>query len=170
MSQSHVTSDSLAQVQQQLANVLEEITEKIEAGQPIDLDQYKRKHPELADRLEQLVPAVAVLESLGLSAGKKPIDALSDPEHRELGDFRIIREIGRGGMGVVYEAEQLSLGRHVALKVLPFAAVLDPRQLRRFKEEAQAAALLKHASIVSVHSVGCERGVHYYAMEFSIGI
>ena len=87
----------------------------------------------------------------------------------QLGDFRILREIGRGGMGVVYEAEQASLGRRVALKVLPFAAVLDPRQLQRFKNEALAAACLIHQNIVPVYSVGCERGVHYYAMQYVEG-
>ena len=86
-----------------------------------------------------------------------------------LGDFRIIREIGRGGMGVVYEAEQLSLGRRVALKVLPFAAALDSRQLQRFKNEAQAAAHLHHTNIVPVFGVGCERGVHFYAMQYIEG-
>ncbi len=80
-----------------------------------------------------------------------------------------MREIGRGGMGVVYEAQQLSLGRRVALKVFPFAAMLDPRQLQRFKNEAQAAASLDHPNIVSVYSVGCERGVHYYAMKYIDG-
>ena len=72
-------------------------------------------------------------------------------------------------MGVVYEAEQISLQRRVALKVLPFAAVLDPRHLQRFKNEAQAAASLRHPHIVQVYSVGCERGVHYYAMDFIEG-
>ena len=86
-----------------------------------------------------------------------------------LGDFRILREVGRGGMGVVYEARQLSLGRRVALKVLPFAAALDPRQLQRFKVEAQAAALLHHTHIVPVFAVGVERGVHYYAMQLIDG-
>ena len=86
-----------------------------------------------------------------------------------LGDFRILREIGRGGMGVVYEAQQISLGRRVALKVLPFAAALDPRQLQRFQVEAQAAAQLHHTHIVPVFAVGCERGVHYYAMQFIEG-
>ena len=86
-----------------------------------------------------------------------------------LGDFHIIREVGRGGMGVVYEAEQLSLRRRVALKVLPFAAAADPRQLQRFKSEAQATALLHHTNIVPVHAVGAERGVHYYAMQFIDG-
>ncbi len=82
-----------------------------------------------------------------------------------VGDYRIVREIGRGGMGVVYEAEQLSLGRKVALKVLPFAGALDHRQLKRFKSEAQAAAMLHHPNIVPVHGIGSDRGVHYYAMQ-----
>jgi serine/threonine protein kinase len=88
---------------------------------------------------------------------------------RPLGDFRILRELGRGGMGIVYEAEQMSLNRRVALKVLPFAGTLDPRQLQRFKNEAQAAAQLHHTNIVPVHFVGCERGVHFYAMQFIDG-
>jgi tetratricopeptide (TPR) repeat protein len=69
-------------------------------------------------------------------------------------------------MGIVYEAEQISLGRRVALKVLPFAATLDPRQLQRFHNEARTAAGLHHTNIVPVYAVGCERGVHYYAMQF----
>src|SRR5207244_4108876 len=88
---------------------------------------------------------------------------------RTFGDFRILREVGRGGMGVVYEAEQISLNRRVALKVLPFAATMDPRQLQRFQNEARAAASLEHPHIVPVYGVGCERGVHYYAMKFIDG-
>jgi tetratricopeptide (TPR) repeat protein len=81
----------------------------------------------------------------------------------------MIREIGRGGMGVVYEAEQVSLGRRVALKVLPFAAVIDQKQLARFTNEARAAAQLNHPNIVPVYGVGNERGVHYYSMQFIHG-
>jgi serine/threonine protein kinase len=97
-----------------------------------------------------------------------------DPAHPAsdiglLGDFRILRELGRGGMGVVYEAEQISLGRRVALKVLPFAAMLDRQQLARFKNEARAAATLVHPNIVAIYSVGYERGVHYYAMQLIEG-
>jgi tetratricopeptide (TPR) repeat protein len=86
-----------------------------------------------------------------------------------LGDFRLIREVGRGGMGVVYEAEQLSLGRRVALKVLPFAATMDSRHLQRFHNEARAAAGLHHEHIVPVYAVGQERAVHFYAMQFIDG-
>jgi eukaryotic-like serine/threonine-protein kinase len=96
-------------------------------------------------------------------------DSTGTEQRGTLGDFRILREIGRGGMGVVYEAEQVSLSRRVALKVLPFAAVMDSRQLARFKNEAQAAAQLHHTNIVPVLSVGCERGVHFYAMQFIDG-
>ena len=72
-------------------------------------------------------------------------------------------------MGIVYEAQQVSLGRRVALKLLPMAAAMDPRQIQRFQVEAQAAACLHHPHIVPVHGVGCERGVHYYAMQLIEG-
>jgi tetratricopeptide (TPR) repeat protein len=86
-----------------------------------------------------------------------------------LGDFRIVREVGKGGMGIVYEAEQISLRRRVALKVLPFAATMDPRHLQRFHNEAQAAASLHHTNIVPVYFIGCEREVHFYAMQLING-
>src|SRR5262249_27900112 len=95
--------------------------------------------------------------------------AAAPPLPQALGDFRIVREVGRGGMGIVYEAVQLSLGRRVALKVLPFAAALDPKHLQRFKLEAQAAAQLHHSNIVPVYAVGSERGLHYYAMQLIDG-
>src|SRR5205807_7178653 len=81
---------------------------------------------------------------------------------RQLGDYEILREVGRGGMGVVYEAQQLSLGRHVAIKVLPSHALLDPRQLGRFQREARSAARLHHTNIVPVFGVGEQNGLHYY--------
>src|SRR5207245_1307861 len=87
----------------------------------------------------------------------------------QIGEFRLLREIGRGGMGVVYEAYQTSLNRRIALKVLPFAAAFDPKQLKRFDNEARAAAQLHHTNIVPVFAVGHERGVHYYAMQLIDG-
>ena len=81
-----------------------------------------------------------------------------------IGDFQIVGELGRGGMGVVYEAEEISLRRRVALKVLPYAAMLDERRLQRFKNEARIAATLDHPNIVTVHAIGNASGVYYYAM------
>src|SRR5262249_11640446 len=101
--------------------------------------------------------------------GVAPLPGAEDVVPGVLGDFRLLREVGRGGMGVVYEAEQVSLNRPVALKVLPLAATMNPRQLDRFRHEAPAAALLHHPHIVPVYGVGCERGVHYYAMQLIEG-
>src|SRR4051812_3610877 len=83
-----------------------------------------------------------------------------------LGEYRIVREIGHGGMGIVYEAEQESLGRHVALKVLMAHSLLDPKQLQRFHREARAAAKLHHTNIVPVHGVGHHEGLHFYIMQY----
>src|SRR5262249_28458380 len=87
----------------------------------------------------------------------------------ELGDYRLVREVSRGGMGIVYEAEQTVLHRRVALKVLPLAGALDPRQLQRFHNEALMASQLHHPHIVDVYGAGCEGGVHYYAMRYIEG-
>jgi WD40 repeat protein/serine/threonine protein kinase len=90
-------------------------------------------------------------------------------ELQEIGDYRIVREAGRGGMGIVYEAEQKSLGRRVALKVLRSHMVQDSTSLRRFEREARAAARLHHTNIVPVFGVGCENGIHFYVMQFIFG-
>jgi tetratricopeptide (TPR) repeat protein len=92
------------------------------------------------------------------------------PPLEQLGDYRILREIGHGGMGVVYEAEQLSLGRHVALKVLPHNLLREAKQRRRFEREAKAAAQLHHTNIVPVFGVGEHDGLPYYAMQFIQGL
>jgi len=156
-----------------LDDLYEEITRKVQAGESVDLAAYARDYPQYADQLPELVQAVQALADLGLSVSREssgPADSLKhEPVTGVLGDFRIVREIGRGGMGVVYEAEQISLARRVALKVLPFASMLDQRHLRRFQNEARAAASLEHPHIVHVYSVGCERGVHYYAMQYVEG-
>ena len=88
---------------------------------------------------------------------------------RTIGEFTLIREIGRGGMGVVYEATQASLNRQVALKVLPVSGRMDQRQIQRFQNEARAAAQLQHPNIVPVFSTGTDAGVHFYAMQLIQG-
>src|SRR5215468_1287501 len=90
-------------------------------------------------------------------------------EHRSLGDFEIVREVGRGGMGVVYEARQVSLNRKVALKVLSGGLGLSPKAVPRFRREAEAAAKLHHTNIVPVYATGDENGTHFYAMELIEG-
>lgn len=150
-----------------LGEVADEFTQRLARGEQPDIEEYAQRHPEIASVLRQVLPALATLRAVGVPAGRE--GAAAELPAERLGDYRLLREIGRGGMGVVYEAEQISLGRRVALKVLPFAAVLDSKQLRRFRREAQAAAQLHHSNIVPVFSVGCERGVHYYAMQYIDG-
>ncbi|MCA9172171.1 MAG: protein kinase, partial [Planctomycetales bacterium] len=101
------------------------------------------------------------------ASGRSADRSLGLPE--QLGDFRIRRQLGRGGMGVVYEADQLSMNRTVALKVLPLAGLINENKLRRFHNEIRAAAGLNHPNIVSIYSVGEERGVHYFAMQLIRG-
>lgn len=165
-------TSSAAALDPALARLVDELTAKIQRGETVDLSAVLREHSEHADELRALLPALAALGDLSGSAGAGgmvfPITA-DGSASGTLGDFRLVREIGRGGMGIVYEAEQISLNRKVALKVLPFAATLDPRQLQRFRHEAQAAAMLHHPHIVPVHGVGCERGVHYFAMHLVEG-
>jgi serine/threonine protein kinase len=157
-----------------LENLLEEVAGRLEAGETVDVEAFAAAHPEHADQLRRVLPTMLVLAELGRSVsagGAAPLSAGAEPGPAAgvLGDFRILREVGRGEMGVVYEAEQVSLGRRVALKVLPFAATLGARQVQRFHNEARAAAGLHHTNIVPVYAVGQERGVHYYAMQFIDG-
>ncbi len=154
-----------------LVRALDEYRSALESGRRPDPDEFLARHADIA---ADLAPGLAALEfvcaaspDLSRPDGDGP-DQYLQPEG-PLGDFRLVREVGRGGMGVVYEAVQISLGRRVAVKVLPFAAALDPRQLQRFQAEAQAAAHLHHQNIVPVYAVGCERGVHYYAMQLVEG-
>ena len=152
-----------------LAEIADEFIERINRGEQPDIDEYAEQHPQLAEVLRQILPALELMRFPPADP-----DPATDSQHKtqatgRLGDYRILREIGRGGMGVVYEAEQVSLGRKVALKVLPFAAMLDKRQLQRFRNEARAAASLKHPNIVQVYAVACERAVHFYAMEYIEG-
>jgi WD40 repeat protein/serine/threonine protein kinase len=171
MTPSAAPAPSTGSADKGFADLVEELTARLQAGQAVDPDALRRDHPEYADRLEQLLPALRLLADVSRSRPDGLLAPAPDAEvlAGTLGDFRLIREVGRGGMGIVYEAEQISLGRRVALKVLPFASTLDPKQLQRFKNESQAAAQLHHQNIVPVYATGCERGVHYYAMQFIDG-
>ncbi len=172
MNESRSASAVSGDVDRLVAEVVAEITDRLHANEPVDVEEYIARHPELADRLRPLLAALDLLARFSSSRGSdRPSGRAGAGEEMggTLGDFRLIREVGRGGMGVVYEAEQISLGRRVALKVLPLAGTMDPRHLQRFQNEARAAAGLHHSNIVPVHGVGCERGVHYFSMQFIEG-
>jgi serine/threonine protein kinase len=140
----------------------------LESGKRPDRAAFLARHADIAPALSECLAGLELVHTAGPKL-RDPAPATAAEPPTALGDFRIVREIGRGGMGTVYEAVQLSLGRRVALKVLPFAAALDSRQLQRFKNEAHAAAQLHHPHIVPVYFVGTERGVHFYAMQLIEG-
>jgi serine/threonine protein kinase len=173
MSESVLSGGLKAGEDQTLGDLLDAIVERIQSGQSVDLESWVREHPQHEARLRTLWPTVQTMTRLAdeeMPTDETTLNAITGGrQDRCLGEFQIIREIGRGGMGVVYEAEQHTLGRRVALKVMPFAAILAPRQLERFKLEAKAAAMLHHTNIVPVYSVGSDRGVHYYAMQYIEG-
>ena len=151
-----------------IGKLAEEHLQRLRDGEKPDIEEYAQRHPGVADAIRQILPALEVMGQAPTTNGSGE-SAGTGPARGVIGDYRIIREVGRGGMGVVYEAEQISLGRRVALKVLPFAAVLDERQIKRFRNEALAVAQLDHPHIVDVYGVGCERSVHFYTMRFVDG-
>jgi WD40 repeat protein len=150
-----------------VARVADEFRDAQERGDRPQIEDYAARYPQAAPLLRKVLGALELID-LSFPDGQGQAGS-GESIQGALGDFRILREIGRGGMGVVYEAEQLSLGRRVALKVLPFAATMDPRHLHRFQNEVRAAASLEHPHIVPVHYVGCERGVNFYAMKLIHG-
>lgn len=154
--------------------------DQIKAGKSPKIDDFVGQYPEIAKVLRPCLEGLMLLgAAIGDVTHDMPLQSQSTFSAQSLandsglptalGDFRIVCELGRGGMGIVYEAEQLSLGRRVALKVLSFASGLDPVRLQRFRNEAQAAAQLHHTHIVPVYAVGSDRGVHYYAMQLIEG-
>jgi serine/threonine protein kinase/WD40 repeat protein len=149
--------------------VAEEIAERLRGGERPSPSEYTRRYPDLSDRISALFPTLVAMEEFGAEVGPMsgpPKVARELPER--VGDFRILRPIGAGGMGVVYEALQESLGRHVALKLLPHDRT--PQARERFRREARTAARLHHTNIVPVFAVGEAGDVHYYAMQYIQGL
>jgi len=146
----------------------EEYIRRRRNGEHPTLNEYAERFPDWASEIQEVFPTLLMLENL-----KPTGDELDPPQEHlpvdNLGDYRILQEIGRGGMGVVYEALQESLDRHVALKVLYGRALNNPRRLRRFEREAQTAAKLHHTNIVPVFGVGEQDGMHYYVMQLISG-
>lgn len=150
-----------------IEQLAEEFVERLRHGERPSVSEYTVRRPELAERIQRLFPTLMLMEQLGASGGRGATRSVPTGLTR-LGEYRILREIGRGGMGVVFEAVQESLGRHVALKVLPPVLCRD-KYLERFQREAKAAARLHHTNIVPVFGVGADAGMHFYVMQFIDG-
>ena len=141
-------------------------------GESPSMDDYVAMYPELADQIRELFPTIEAMERLKARSERSAdgLASLGPNKLERLGEFKIIREVGRGGMGIVFEAMQESLGRSVALKVLPRQALLEQRHLARFNREAKIASRLHHTNIVQVYGVGQDDGFHYYVMQYVRGV
>ena len=168
-------NDDESRVDDRVIRALESYLDSLRAGRAYSRAEFLAEHADISPELQRCFGGLEFVEAAvaglpGVSVAGCLINGEPglSPQTR-LGDFEVLREIGRGGMGIVYEARQVSLGRRVALKVLPHAAAGDPKQRQRFQIEAQAAAQLHHPHIVPVFGVGCDAGIHYYAMQYVDG-
>jgi serine/threonine-protein kinase len=156
-----------------LGQVTDELLERYRRGEQPALTDYVGRYPALAGELRELFSALVLMENVrpGPPAAARVVAPArtGDDPIPHLGDYHIVREVGRGGMGIVYEAEQGSLSRRVALKVLHGDALQDSTHIERFQREARAAARLHHTNIVPVFGVGEENGTHYYVMQYIEG-
>ncbi len=145
----------------------EEFLERYRRGERPRIADYAQAHPGLAESIRALFPTLMALEQAGVARDTENEQSVP-AELTHIGEYRILREVGRGGMGVVFEAMQESLGRHVALKLLPPVLCRD-NYLERFHREARAAARLHHTNIVPVFGVGMDADMHFYVMQFIDG-
>ncbi len=164
-------SDSDSSIVETLAD---EFAERLRRGESPSISEYADAHPECADEIRDLFPSVQMIEQLACRReqqrmAKKAGKETTCPDPEQLGDYRIVRRIGQGGMGIVYEAVHQSLDRRVAVKMLPPQMALSDRHIARFVREAKAAARLHHTNIVPVFGVGEDQGMHFYVMQLIDG-
>lgn len=162
-------SESFSELVLELA---EEFIDRIRRGERPTVAEYVTQYPQLAAQIREVFPALAMVEKVAIDDESLEQQSTPSPAPavQQIGDYRIIREVGRGGMGIVYEAEQVSLGRRVAVKVLPTTVFGNERVRRRFARESKAAARLHHTNIVPVFGVGEQDGLNYYVMQFIQGL
>jgi WD40 repeat protein/serine/threonine protein kinase len=170
-----VSTNSSSSDRDPLERLAAEFLDRRRGGENPSPAEYAERYPEWADQIREFFPALEVMEGLKPGMGDRTASldakahATATPHPEQLGEYRILREIGHGGMGVVYEAIQESLGRRVALKILPLHGRIDPVQMERFQLESRSAARLHHSAIVPVHGVGEHAGVHFYVMQYIQG-
>ena len=155
----------------------DEFVLKLRRGQSVDIEQIAAEHPEHAEMIRSVFPSLVVVERVSAQDATRsfsPNTEISPPSlsghPQAFGDFEIVRRIGMGGMGVVYEAIQRSLQRRVALKVIHLQISNEQRLKVRFRREAEAAAGLHHTNIVPVFGNGEDHGLEYYAMQLIDGV
>ena len=162
---------------QRLADLLAELTDAVCRGEVVDFDAVCREHPDLADELRRLWHAVLVTDATGVANDQSPVtpDNGSSGRWRRLtlptiiGDYELLEEVGRGGMGVVFRAQQISLDREVAVKMILRGRLASDSDLKRFLDEAAATARLEHPFIVPVYEVGDIDGRPFFSMQFVEG-
>jgi len=153
-------------------DILEDYLDRLHAGESPDRARLLKAYPNLASALDCL----DILESFAPEHGAETAEgeretgsSVNDIAGIDFGPYRLLEEIGRGGMGVVYKARQKALDRTVAIKMILANHLASHEHVRRFQAEARAAARLQHANIVHIHDVGQLHGQHYFAMEFIDG-
>ncbi len=167
-------NSNLTELQRNRLDALaEEFAERKRQGDSVSIDEYVRQHPELADDIRELFPVVAMLDNAGAEPIRQALPVKDEcteigPGTR-IGDYQLIRSIGQGGMGVVYQAKHIVLGSAVAIKLLPFAAG-RPKLRERFQREATAAAKMHHPNIVRVFDFGSYGETLYYVMALVEGL
>jgi serine/threonine-protein kinase len=169
---------------EQLAQLLADLTDRVRGGESLDLEAVVREHPQWSAELRQLWAAVMIAEQLAddvrtaqptedRAAAENPVEASlpthSAPLPRRFGEYELLEELGRGGMGIVYKARQTNLGRIVALKLILRGELASSSDVARFRAEAKSAARLEHAGIVPVYEVGEFEGQPYFTMKLVEG-
>ncbi len=149
-------------------DIADSFAARLEKGERPSIEEYKRNYPALAKQIDAVFPALVMLEDVEINPPSREL-AIDDSIPKTLGEYEIIREVGRGGMGIVFEAEHATMRRRVALKVLPKSSAEKPSYLNRFFTEARSAGQLHHTNIVPVFEFGEADGLHFYAMQFILG-
>lgn len=151
----------------------EEFAGRWREGERPSVEEYVDRYPQWAEEIRAVLPGVVLLEQLKPRQAERTTPKASEPgptkPPERVGEYRILREIGRGGMGVVYEAEQEPLGRRVAIKVLPRQLLANEKLRARFRRESQAASRLHHTNIVPVFGAGETDDFCFYVMQRIVG-